>query len=116
MINTVTRVLHTGPGFNPDHLLTAEVRLTGDKYMDAMDQDKTGFNVINPPVEDFLPASAGAGQRHSRRRECGVGRLAAARRRTPNMLCRALLSQAERFRLPKSRTLFGILSVRIIFN
>ena len=53
MINTLTRVLHTDPGFNPDHLLTAEVRLTGDKYMNAMDQDKTGFNVINPPVEIF---------------------------------------------------------------
>jgi predicted permease len=53
MINTLTRVLHTDPGFNPDHLLTAEVRLTGDKYMNAMDQEKTGFNVINPPVGIF---------------------------------------------------------------
>ncbi len=53
MINTLARVLHTDPGFNPDHLLTAEVRLTGDKYMNAMDQDKTGLNVINPPVGVF---------------------------------------------------------------
>ena len=53
MINTLTRVLHTDPGFNPDHLLTAEVRLTGDKYMNAMDQEKTGFNVIHPPVGIF---------------------------------------------------------------
>ena len=53
MINTVTRILHTSPGFNPDHLLTAEVRLTGDKYMDNTGQDKTGFNVIQPGVRIF---------------------------------------------------------------
>ena len=53
MINTVTRILHTSPGFNPDHLLTAEVRLTGEKYMDATGQDKTGFNVIQPGVKVF---------------------------------------------------------------
>jgi putative ABC transport system permease protein len=54
MINTVTRVLRTSPGFDPDHLVTAEVRLTGDKYMDAMDQDKTGLNLIKPPVGIFF--------------------------------------------------------------
>jgi putative ABC transport system permease protein len=53
MINTVTRILRTSPGFDPDHLLTAEVRLTGDQYMDAMDQDKTGLNLIKPPVGIF---------------------------------------------------------------
>ena len=53
MINTVARILNTSPGFDPDHLLTAEVRLTGDKYMDATDQDKTGLNVIKPPVRIF---------------------------------------------------------------
>ena len=53
MINTVTRILRTSPGFNPDHLLTAEVRLTGDRYMDATDQDKTGLNVIKPSVGIF---------------------------------------------------------------
>lgn len=53
MINTVTRILHTGPGFDPDHLLTAEVRLTGAKYMDSTDQDKTGLNVIQPAVKIF---------------------------------------------------------------
>ena len=53
MINTVTRILRTSPGFNPDHLLTAEVRLTGEKYMDATGQDKTGFNVIQPGVRTF---------------------------------------------------------------
>ena len=53
MINTVTRILRTSPGFDPDHLLTAEVRLTGEKYMDATGQDKTGFNVIQPGVKIF---------------------------------------------------------------
>jgi len=53
MINTVTRILHTSPGFDPDHLLTAEVRLTGEKYMDNTGQDKTGFNVIQPGVRIF---------------------------------------------------------------
>ena len=53
MINTVTRILHTTPGFNPDHLLTAEVRLTGQKYMDASDVEKTGLNVIQPAVKIF---------------------------------------------------------------
>jgi predicted permease len=53
MINTLTRVLRTSPGFDPDHLLTAEVRLTGEKYMDATGQDKTGFNVIQPGVRIF---------------------------------------------------------------
>ena len=53
MINTVTRILHTNPGFDPDHLLTAEVRLTGEKYMNAADQDKTGFNLIRPGVKLF---------------------------------------------------------------
>ena len=53
MINTVTRILHTSPGFDPDHLLTAEVRLTGAKYMNAADQEKTGFNVIQPAVKIF---------------------------------------------------------------
>jgi putative ABC transport system permease protein len=45
--------LHTSPGFKPDHLLTAEVRLTGEKYMDATGQDKTGLNMIKPAVGIF---------------------------------------------------------------
>lgn len=53
MINTLARVLRTSPGFDPDHLLTAEVRLTGEKYMDATQQDKTGLNVIHPSVGMF---------------------------------------------------------------
>ena len=61
MINTLTRILRTSPGFNPDHLLTAEVRLTGEKYMDATDQDKTGFNRDSAGCRNFLPAGAGAG-------------------------------------------------------
>lgn len=53
MINTVTRILHTSPGFDPDHLLTAEVRLTGQKYMNVADDERTGFNVIQPAVKVF---------------------------------------------------------------
>ena len=53
MINTLARILHSSPGFNPSHLLTAEIRLTGDRYMDAMDPGKTGLNLIKPPVGIF---------------------------------------------------------------
>jgi predicted permease len=53
MINTLTRILHTSPGFHPDHLITAEVRLTGEKYIDGTDQDKTGLNMIKPAVGIF---------------------------------------------------------------
>jgi len=53
MINTVTRVMRTSPGFNPAHLVTAEVRLTGLKYMDSSTEDATGFSSILPPVDDF---------------------------------------------------------------
>jgi predicted permease len=53
MINTLARILHTSPGFNTDHLLTAEVRLTGEKYVDGSDQDKTGLNLIKPAVGIF---------------------------------------------------------------
>ena len=53
MINTLTRILRTSPGFNPDHLLTAEVRLTGERYMDATDPGNTGLNVIHPAVGIF---------------------------------------------------------------
>jgi hypothetical protein len=53
MISTLARILHTNPGFNPDYLLTAEVRLTGTKYMDSTEQDKSGLYVIQPPVGIF---------------------------------------------------------------
>ncbi len=53
MINTLTRILRTSPGFHPEHLLAAEVRLTGEKYMDATQQDKTGLNLIHPSVGVF---------------------------------------------------------------
>ena len=53
MINTVTRILRTTPGFHPEHLLTAEVRLTGDRYMDASQEDATGLSSILPPVGNF---------------------------------------------------------------
>jgi len=53
MINTLVRVLHTDPGFNPTHLLTAEVRLTGKKYFDISQLDKTGFDVVTSQVGLF---------------------------------------------------------------
>ena len=53
MINTVIRILHATPGFNPEHLLTAEVRLTGEKYMDSSTEDATGLSSILPPVSNF---------------------------------------------------------------
>ncbi len=53
IINTLARILRTSPGFKPDNLLTAEVRLTGEKYMDATDPGNTGLNVIHPPVGIF---------------------------------------------------------------
>jgi putative ABC transport system permease protein len=55
MINTLTRILRTTPGFNPEHLLTAEVRLTGDKYIDSTQVQVYGIdlNVIRPAVGEF---------------------------------------------------------------
>ena len=53
MLNTLTRVLRTNPGFSPEHLVTAQVRLTGDKYIDATDPQHLGLYVIHPPVELF---------------------------------------------------------------
>jgi putative ABC transport system permease protein len=53
MINTVTRILRTNPGFNPEHLLTAEVRLTGDQYMDANQIYGPNLNLIRPSVGEF---------------------------------------------------------------
>jgi putative ABC transport system permease protein len=53
MINTLTRILRTNPGFSPDHLLTAQVRLAGDKYVDSSDADHLNLNVIRPPVALF---------------------------------------------------------------
>jgi len=53
MINTMIRILRTTPGFNPEHLLTAEIRLTGEKYMDSSTEDATGLNSILPPVDQF---------------------------------------------------------------
>ena len=53
MINTLTRVLRTSPGFAPEHLLTAEVRLTGDKYINASPPADPDFNLILPSVGQF---------------------------------------------------------------
>ncbi len=54
MINSLTRILRTNPGFNPDHLVTAQVRLAGDKYIDSSDPDHLDLNVIHPPVALFF--------------------------------------------------------------
>jgi putative ABC transport system permease protein len=53
MINSLTRIVRTTPGFSPEHLLTAEIRLTGDKYLDTSQVEKTGLIVIRPSVEQF---------------------------------------------------------------
>ena len=53
MINTLTRILRTSPGFASEHLLTAQVRLTGDKYINASPPTDPDFNVILPPVGQF---------------------------------------------------------------
>jgi predicted permease len=52
MINTLTRIAHTNPGFVPNHLVTAEVRLTGLKYIDVTDRGND-LNEILPAVEIF---------------------------------------------------------------
>jgi putative ABC transport system permease protein len=53
MINTLTRILRTSPGFAPEHLLTAQVRVTGDKYINSTPPTDPDFNLILPPVGQF---------------------------------------------------------------
>lgn len=53
MINSLNRILRTKPGFNPEHLLTAEVRLTGDKYLDTSQAGETDLVAIRPSVSQF---------------------------------------------------------------
>jgi predicted permease len=53
MINTLTRILRTTPGFAPEHLLTAQVRLTGDKYVSSTPPTDRDLNLILPPVGQF---------------------------------------------------------------
>ena len=53
MINTLTRILRTSPGFASEHLLTAQVRLTGDKYINASPPTDPDLNMILPPVGQF---------------------------------------------------------------
>jgi len=53
MINTLTRILRTSPGFAPGHLLTAQVRLTGEKYIYATPPSDPDLNLILPPVGQF---------------------------------------------------------------
>ena len=50
MMNTVIRVLHADPGFHPSHLLTAEVRLIGNKYFDVSNPDKSELDIVTPQV------------------------------------------------------------------
>jgi len=53
MVNTLTRILRTSPGFAPEHLLTAQVRLAGDKYIKAPSPTDPDLNLILPPVGQF---------------------------------------------------------------
>jgi putative ABC transport system permease protein len=53
MINTLVHVFRADPGFNPSHLLTMEIRLTGKKYIDASQGESTGLNAIKPQVGLF---------------------------------------------------------------
>jgi putative ABC transport system permease protein len=52
MINTLTHILHTSPGFASEYLLTAQIRLTGDKYITPSPTDPD-LNLILPPVGQF---------------------------------------------------------------
>jgi predicted permease len=53
MINTLTRILRTSPGFAPERLLTAQVRLAGDKYITSPAPTDPDLNLILPPVGQF---------------------------------------------------------------
>lgn len=53
MMNTFLRVLRSSPGFQAEHVLTAEFRLTGKKYLDVAPLEKTGFDIVTPQVEIF---------------------------------------------------------------
>jgi putative ABC transport system permease protein len=53
MMNTVIRVLHADPGFHPNHLLTLEVRLIGEKYFDIRNADKSDLDIVTPQVGSF---------------------------------------------------------------
>lgn len=53
MIGSLIRVLRANAGFDPNHLLTAEIRLTGKKYFDVTPFDKSGFDLVTPEVDAF---------------------------------------------------------------
>lgn len=53
MMNTLIRVLRADPGFNPNHLVTLEVRLIGKKYLDDSQWDKTSLDLVRPQVGIF---------------------------------------------------------------
>jgi putative ABC transport system permease protein len=52
MINSFVRVIRSDPGFSPDHLATAEIRLTGKRYFD-IPHDQSTLNVVTPQVGLF---------------------------------------------------------------
>jgi putative ABC transport system permease protein len=53
MMNTLTRVLRADPGFNPNHLVTLEVRLIGTKYLDDSQWEKTSLDLVMPQIGIF---------------------------------------------------------------
>jgi predicted permease len=53
MMNTLIRVLRADPGFNPNKLVTLEVRLIGRKYLDDSQWEKTSLDLITPKIGDF---------------------------------------------------------------
>jgi predicted permease len=53
MLDTFLHVRHAAPGFQVDHILTLEFRLTGSQYLDATSLEKTGFNIVTPQVQMF---------------------------------------------------------------
>jgi putative ABC transport system permease protein len=53
MINSFLHLQRIDPGFNPDHLLTLEVYLSGPKYLDRAPKREIDMNRISPEVETF---------------------------------------------------------------
>ena len=53
MINTFVRVIRADPGFSPDHLVTADIRLTGKRYFDVSQYAQSNLNVVTSQVGLF---------------------------------------------------------------
>jgi hypothetical protein len=62
MINTVVRILHADPGFNPSHLLTMEIRLTWQKIHRRFVVGKYRAQCDQTTSGALLPADFGARQ------------------------------------------------------